>query len=98
MGWLASPAPRHPASAAGAGYPKGGAPPEEPATRSGDADIDDLQLEDPARDRHFHLVAKLLAQQALADGTGDEDLVLVVVFLARADQDEVFFFIEVDVE
>ena len=70
--------------------------PDVRAMRS--ADLDDLELEDAARDRDLDLVADLLADEALADRAGEEDLVLVVVFLAGADQDEVFFLVEVEVE
>src|SRR5579872_3300184 len=72
--------------------------PAPDVARSGQADFDDLQVEDPARDLHLNLVTDLLAHQALSDGTGDQDLILIVVLLARSDEDEVFFLIELEVQ
>ena len=68
------------------------------ATGDQSADLDDLELERAAGDRDLDLVADLLADEALTDRAGEEDLVLVVVFVAGADEDEVFFLVEVEVE
>ena len=47
---------------------------------------------------HLDLVAHLLAHEPLADRAGQQDLVLVVVLVARADQDEVLFLVELEVQ
>src|SRR5262245_56839529 len=51
-----------------------------------EGDVDDLVLEDAARHLDLHFLADLLAQQALPARAGRQDLVVVVVFLAGADQ------------
>ncbi len=62
------------------------------------ADLDDLQLADAARDLDLDLIPDLLANEALADRSRDRDLVLVRIFLAGADEDIVFLLVEVEVE
>src|SRR5262249_42231081 len=56
-----------------------------------DRDFNDLEAQLAHRHLDFGDVADLLADQALADGTAGEDLVVVVVFLAGADEVEDFF-------
>src|SRR3954466_13930633 len=68
------------------------------AGRSVDVDLDDLEPERAAGDGDLGDLADLLADQALSDRAGQEDLVLVVVFLAGADEDEVFLVVELEVE
>src|SRR6266568_310171 len=50
-----------------------------------------------ARDLNFRNVIQCFAEKPLADGTRRKNLVLLVVFLARTDEDVGFFFVGVQV-
>src|SRR5208283_4970375 len=71
---------------------------QPPTSRSSRADLDDLELERTPRNRHIDLVADFLAHEALADGAGEQDLVLVVVLVTWADQHEVLLLVEIEIE
>src|SRR5262249_3821094 len=63
-----------------------------PASRH--IDLDDLEFEHPAGDLNVDLLADFLADESLADRAREEDLVLVVIFFARTDQNKIFFLID----